>query len=980
MVGYAFLRGVTRQSMSSRSEMLISLARSAAQSGLAHASEQILHDYNAASLDVLAGASGKQAVPAAPTHLDGPYRAPFVSRTRPNVLSGSTVVNAGYQFEPVDVGEENPLLETLTGKREGQDWHAQGHMIYDGRGRYIEVNYHNRTRPDPAALTFKPVVETDFQLASASAQERSCAVFMDENLRRLTTGTAEDQRAKARYRLRYAVGVEDLSGHLLTNPRAEMDLDYTKAANGYRAVPRWVDHAGHVLHNMMLTWNGSNAAALRLGHVFRGRGNSGNVDRSWRTTNADWIARLGLPASFPMMFRAVQQPANPVPSPYDSRKDYRYMWFGNHCYDNDSGQANLGGRLYGFDNVVEARLEDIPANPAGGEILTPVYQAARWPYSHALMGPQHSWWNQVFAVQGNVLPGDPDGSDQYFREMPNQDGGTNEPDWAAQWSIFNTQFTIFGRSLQASPSAPANWTWYQGRVDTPFHINLLTAPPRVISQMILAYLPPHLKMLHYTHAEHYKKIGEDADGHDIWGPEVLAKREYGPGGNGWDYPLTSFEILDDQIGPGWCEFPAPSSLHAGTTVIKPDYYQDPRDPRPIAQRYPGPLARGDTTAPGAVPAADQGADDLGRDIDVDAAMGQGMPIGQCTHTKNPLLFFSGSDRVSYYTNVTEFWKRIERIDVSKSTYKYSYFWDLAYALTTTLSYARATWVQYPNTVFEPNDASADRSFTPATLRDPLAYDTIEEIDALFLRQMGENPAMPGTPNPLNPIVAKRDSTWPWTDLMFFSVSSVPVKNTIRSLKTANLIPTAGGVSSDERAKVMERMLNDFRMSFFGSSPKYRDFRPLDFDGDGEVQCSCYDMNPAASHEEKLYRTNRWKAKEADGRGPAPSDLVEPFDAALLAAPYNYPAPDTSLGRSPWFTVTGCLFIGKSHFYRVFTRGEVYDNLLRKPVAQQDLEAVIAVDPEAPQFPAAGRTASEFRTIFKQWRYNDTISELPAQLR
>jgi len=183
------------------------------------------------------------------------------------------------------------------------------------------------------------------------------------------------------------------------------------------------------------------------------------------------------------------------------------------------------------------------------------------------------------------------------------------------------------------------------------------------------------------------------------------------------------------------------------------------------------------------------------------------------------------------------------------------------------------------------------------------------------------------------------------------------------------------------------MLNDYRMSFFGASTRYVDFRPLDFDGNGRVNCSCYDMNPAASHEEKLYRTNRWKPVEANGKGPSPSAFTVAFDGALNAAPYNYPIPDVNRAESPWFTATGCFYIGKSHYYRIFTRGEVYDNMLKKAVAQQTLEAVLTVDPEAPRpsfaiplDPPIERVSQEQRFLHKQWHYTSSVIDLPLQMR
>ena len=74
MIGFAFLRVISRQDVSGTSEMLDGLARDAARSGLAHATEQIMADYNGTSLKLAVGSAG--AVPTStmispvPTHLD----------------------------------------------------------------------------------------------------------------------------------------------------------------------------------------------------------------------------------------------------------------------------------------------------------------------------------------------------------------------------------------------------------------------------------------------------------------------------------------------------------------------------------------------------------------------------------------------------------------------------------------------------------------------------------------------------------------------------------------------------------------------------------------------------------------------------------------------------------------------------------------------------------------------------------------------
>jgi len=301
---------------------------------------------------------------------------------------------------------------------------------------------------------------------------------------------------------------------------------------------------------------------------------------------------------------------------------------------------------------------------------------------------------------------------------------------------------------------------------------------------------------------------------------------------------------------------------------------------------------------------------------------------------------------------------VVRIDNTKFTYKFSYYWDMLRAMASALSYTRATWVQYPNAVFVPTTG-----FAPTSLRDPNGHKTLQQLDELFLRQLGESFTSPGSRCTQKPIVINQNGL----GFLNFTVDTADVSNTIQTLVSGDRIKTTSGVPSLERAKVMERMLNDFRMSFLGASPEYcDDFRPLDFDGDGKVMSSCYDINPAATGNETLYRTSRWAPVVAAGQGPALSNHLTNVDPLI--------------GASPWFSATGCFYIGKSRYFRVLARGEVYDNLLKKPVSAQTLETVIAVDPESPRIPVGGSTPVQNHTLFQRWHYNDVTTELPRQLR
>ncbi len=959
MVGYAFLRSAARKQMTGRSEQFNTLAYVAAQSALAHATEQILKDYNATDLDI-ASRGALVSVPRAPQHLDGPYRAPFVGSRRQNRLSYADSSNA---LEGVEVSEYNHLaftLQTIDSQYRYAWWYdfhnsydglysrASGSQVYDSRGHLYEPNYHNVTRPSPAIANPTPVVHTVFIDAAAPTPERNEGLFLDENLRRISGGTPDDRRRKARYRLRYAVGVEDLSGHFQTNPRAAMNLDWSDPDNDYRKVPAWVEHKGYVLQNHVSRWDSDIRdlpGRLRASHVFLGRGSASNADRAWASGS-----RNGLPATFPMMFRSVQ---NPTGSPAE-----KFPWYGNFSHWQGSTTDMQGGRIYGFSNSVDAAYESIAANPNGGEILTPVGQPPSCPYVHAQLGPQHSWWNFLYATNGYAMP------DNWPSAFGNRgwfkDGQKSSPDFATDWARWNTSLTPFGRRIVAvqpwrsghyyrlddwvevggrrfvcvspgvSSLSPTSgdlvdnklaWRdegterrWYHGKLDNPWEINLLTAPALTISSMITSYLPPYVKS--------YRDAG---------GNPVMSR---------------AHDILNAQLNSGLSEFSAP--LDGGIVNYYHNYKLDPRTPE---QRYPGPLCRSDVVAGDNLGMVDN----LGKDIDVDRAAGTRelhqriRNIAWCTHSYNPLLNYLHSN---------------SRYVIQPMVYTDSYFFDLAHALSTAISYVRATWVQYPNLVFDPRTG-----FSPLGLRDPMAYDTIEEVDALFLRQLGEDWSNPGYRNGANPI----NSTA--TPKYIYSVDQNPVKNTIRSLVddpsnplaiTISLKGVSRTINTRDRARVMERMLNDWRMSFLGASSGYVDFRPMDFDRNNKVDASCYDINPAATTDEMEYCIARWKPVEATGRGPAPTPFTN-FDPAI--------------GSNPWFSATGTFFIGKSHYFRVFTRGEVYDNLLQKPVAQQDMEAVLVVDPECPAIPATNHISTEHHFLFKQWRHNPNSSvDLPMQMR
>ena len=263
------------------------------------------------------------------------------------------------------------------------------------------------------------------------------------------------------------------------------------------------------------------------------------------------------------------------------------------------------------------------------------------------------------------------------------------------------------------------------------------------------------------------------------------------------------------------------------------------------------------------------------------------------------------------------------------------------------------------------------------------YAAIKQIDQQFVANLGESFDRPGhmTPEDARAALSPRYTRWyPWQgsdgsvnnfqNLSNMSVAEYRVTNNIRTLLTpidTNPITNGIGAASltalstdaqlganepphklwllDEwnvgadgvyvpgvtvgttptkvaraRAKLMERVLNDWRLSFLGSCKDYAPtFRPKDFDGDGKVFCSGYLTPSAADPDCDL---TCWKPADANGDGPGQGSGLTIF------------------------SVTGCLAITRSHQFKIHVRGELYDNFLNRAVSEQYLESAYLVDPDS----------------------------------
>lgn len=264
------------------------------------------------------------------------------------------------------------------------------------------------------------------------------------------------------------------------------------------------------------------------------------------------------------------------------------------------------------------------------------------------------------------------------------------------------------------------------------------------------------------------------------------------------------------------------------------------------------------------------------------------------------------------------------------------------------------------------------------------FDSLEKVDRQFLANLGESFDLPGGRTPADVRSAERpprylrnqttqdSGSYPGSTTylvrMHMNVAEYWVSNNIRTLLTP-IDASAGGAltarSTDDqtgltpralwlldewnggtpptyapeagytpgtttgttptrlaraRAKLMERMLNDWRMSFLGAAKSYSAaFRPKDFDGDGLVFCSGY-LGGAATDADTGLSCFEPVAPAGGRDGPG--------------------APGLSV-----FSVTGCLTFTRSHQYKIHVRGELVDNALNVPVSEHYLESALLIDPD-----------------------------------
>lgn len=916
LIAFAFVRSIQLNTAASKADAMFLLTQGAAQAGLDHATEAILADYAKTSVKLRNGAGGYTTLNNPPTVLEGAWRQPFTSLFRPNTRHNFGTVAESDDLSAWDDVREEDQLDAPFAVFWWYGWNYaigssfnNGFTYHDGRGRFYEPGFFNRPwlGTESGAPPNLPTVPLRYTDAAPAVPDHSKGLWLDEHLRPIDDADPILARRLARYRLRYAVGVEDLDGKLLangdvwlehpnvtdTNPAALPAIAGTSGnePNAYRLqrLVRW----SPVYFNLMQTIGGT-AVGLRAEHVYFNRGSTANYAKA-----AD-----GFPVSWPLMWREVQQsngtaghwsvfgfgPGNSYPTQL-----YQYIDGGNQMI---TAPSLAGGMPLAKD--------------ATNESLT-------------LGGPQYSFENLRLANQNS------------------SEGGNGDK------AIYHRMFTPFGRGM----SANAETATYKDDVDCPWRVNVMTASRNVISAMLNAYIPWRTRTGHYDSITFYPQNKTDQGGNPFphkGSPDLILTTNV-------DRAEPARDCFIRTFNPSFLGYHGPTKATGLDSGLEPNWMTP--DTRGVADRYPGPLMAAEPLASLGV---NQGPDDCGKDVGtMSIANANWTTAGFCIYSQGGFFNTPGdvgfapptdpgsvkpgdwstlldSDEKDGNKNAVKYyvwrWAYL-KASADKYLYKNSYFFDMSWAMAQAISIQRMQWSQYDNGYGTSWAPTHNVNFSPHALWNPAAYQTIADLDRLFLENLGIDITQPAATT----VTDGWTITWQWADPWVIKRANIAINN-IRTLRKLDKLAStpAGTYDSLNRSRVMELVLNDYRMSFFGSNPDYRaQFRPLDFNGDGVVHCSCYASNPNA-----LPRPTT-ADNAAEGALPASLTAIEAGKLRLdqwqpVAANDQGPTVDTA------FSIAGNFYIGKSRYYHVVTRGELWDNLIQRPVSGLTMDSVLAVDP------------------------------------
>jgi len=747
-------------------------------------------------------------------------------------------------------------------------WFEPGHWHSDPVSKPTSFHLNTRGTDLPAPAGNDPAVHY-------LPDSPDDAAYFDDDM--LPVPTA--RKAEARYRLRYAVAIEDLTGHLAFNTPGEYKPPVANAP-----------------------YPATYPISATDGYAYR------EIDYANLQAHLPGMSAISMSTGFNWVYWPLQ-----------------YIQHGLAAYNWSNETPQTLKSLYNFAGTLPTGGPVLAGSPTYLDDFSPVtgpdglYDNPRTVFNTTAPGAGRQYLNAVWAG--------PPISFDIFRVLQ-----TNHSESALRTYTFN----LFAPRLTGTAAPSAARHAYPG-CDHPVQINLPTMTREALVMMLHAHLP--------AEARTYKCSSWTWSEATAWNADLVVTNWQTTGNGGHDpipgapaymtaiaanaasgaIDVTHYGANFRKLLPGWdANYPVVSPA----TDWSPDLGRDIDLSKPARAK---PLLRGGwdgVTSFGLVP-GDEGS----------LAVGPGVAF---TYVERKVI--DGVNK-EYFRLVVQASGNFSQIANPPYTFPDSYWWDMHAALLHSLLVGSIAWHgddgtdqrnwkvgKRPNSLKWPTgtpigsagafvldrDADGDgENDTPALL------DSVEDLDRLFVRNLGENFG----PASATPAVGLRRyrSLAPGfaggTHGALFTLDPYTVDNNLKKLRDAG----DGVLYTDERLRAMELVVNDTRLSFFGSSPQYPGFRPLDLDGDGTAWCSCYTAAGGTAY----VRDDA----DGDGFGDSPPDRR--------------------------FTLTGNFVFRPSSYYRALIRGEVFDQLKGRPAAEALLDTAFVVDADGSLYDVQGRPTGDW---------------------
>ncbi len=774
--------------------------------------------------------------------------------------------------------------------------------------RWIEPGYYNR---DGFA---KPV---RFTTVPTSTPERNSPMYFDQRWRPVAS------RTLARYRLRYAVAAVDLGGHLLWG--RQLPFDAGNAYSDASATPHEWDE---------------------------------QLNRKYLTSFVAMICRRGV--------EEYSSSSRDLPRP-----GVETMFLGR-------------GSTVGIGNNPKHQLTGFGAGPQVlpystlGTWIDPAYiniQTDKRLIADARGGPM-SWWQAAETTRADAAMG-----------------------WLGEWAL-----SPFGRANAYDPSPAQYW---ESKVETPWRVNLLTAPASTIKSMLYGYMPQALFRQPVTKKQIFEwkdwKKGTNwwEEDEPEWEGTAASTDTYSP-------PIASSlnfpgpDIQDDAF-----TVPGPAKPFAGFTAVNYSSLPkitDPNYPLVYALAYPGPAEDWEdyaATEMDASKTAHTGADKtaeihklmLGTQVNVwhlpDSSKDWVPPPAAADLDRRSILcpnitWWGNPDGTGnkHYSAmpgepmrgsmamiahsldwgddqsiIKSFRTKLE-IDTDRGFFHRDSYWlDVLNATAEAIALTKALH-QDATCVGPASIPTYVSTLSPAGTA-PAKPTHIREVDRLMLAVLGEwfpgDATKPGSSTTTKPghILAVlgngAESKAKSPRFIFDWRSSANIRGVKEFLSTA--APNGPALTADKAARKaanMERVLNDWRMSFFGANPTYSDFKALDFDYDSYACCSCY--SGTSAHPTLTLSNGQTIPAGAATNGVANSNPPKHF------------------------SLTGYFVFDRVRYVRALVRGQVWDELRRQAVEEANLETVFAIDPDGNYNSTTKTGLDDSVTLYQRWLTNHYAGE------